>query len=203
MALSLAQMRESGATGLPERTIRMCLAQKLVAEVRRLEREKFELSPALDEDGNPVKPQRVGDPNALRLVEIKDRLTELLDEMREHTGEVTIRAVSAGEWRRWADANPARVQSRDESGQPILDPVDVDVAYGRANASALLDSLDVYAVEWNGAPMGPGDWEFITQKAAPGDLAEVCRQVVQIHEEVGSVPKSRRPSPETPNAETA
>lgn len=201
MALSIAQMRESGSVGLPERTIRMCLAQKLVAEVRSLEREKIELGPVSSEDGQ-VAPGRIGNPNAARVSEIDARLAEVLDEMDEHTGTLTIRAQSAGEWRRWADANPARVSATNEDGSRVVDPIDLDVAYGYVNASTLLDGLSAFAVAWNGEPLGPGDFEWLVSKAAPGDLSEVCRQVVQMHENVGQIPKSRRPSPATPNAAT-
>ena len=179
MALSIAQMRESGSVGLPERTLRMCLAQKLVAEVQRLESEKASLAPGQTEDGK-AKPRRNGDPSALRIKEIDERLAELLAEMDEHTGTLTIRGISGGEWRRWADDHPARTQGADDEGRPQIHPLDADVAYGRVNVSDLLATLDVYAVAWDGTPFGPGDWEFIASQAAPGDLAEVCRRVVQI-----------------------
>lgn len=120
--------------------------------------------------------------------------------MDEHTGALTIRAVPAGEWRRWADDNPPRTKDVDDEGRPLIDPVDANAAYGYCNASALLASLDAYAVAWNDAPLGPGDWEWITQTAAPGDLTEVCRQVVQLHEGPGVAPKaSPKRSPATPS----
>lgn len=201
MALSIAQMRNSSAVGLPERSIRMCLAQKLVAEVRILEREKADLAPARGEDGKPQGPGRIGDPSAVRVAEIDTRLAVLLDEMREHTGTLTVRAIAAGEWRRWADLNPAR-GTHDDKGKRITDPIDLDVGYGYVNAAALLESLNTFAVEWNGEPLGASEWEFIATKAAPGDLSELCRQVVQIHENVGQIPKSLTPSPATPSGES-
>lgn len=201
MALSLAQMRESSDTGLPERTIRMCLAQKLVAEVQTLSAERADLEPERDQDGN-ARNRRIADPNAARIAEIDTRLAELRAKMDEHTGALRIRAIPAGEWRLWADANPVRTKGSDDDGRPLIDPIDAMHAYGRVNASALLDELERFAVSWNDAPLGPGDWEFIAAKAAPGDLGEVCKQVVQLHELGGMVPKALpRPSPETPSDE--
>lgn len=213
MALSIAQMRESGSVGLPERTIRLCLAQKLVAEVSVLTREKAELLEerasllGTNETEGRKRPTRTANPNDEKIADIDQRtpvidarLAELHDEMDEHTGALTIRAVAAGEWRRWADDNPARTKGVDDEGRPLADPVDANAAYGYCNASALLASLDVYAVAWNDAPLGPGDWEWITQTAAPGDLTEVCRQVVQLHEGLGVAPKaSPKRSPATPS----
>ena len=198
MALSIAEMRASNETGLPEASVRICLSQKLVRQIQELEDEKAALAPATGEDGKPSKPGRVGDPNTARVAEIDAELETLVEKMRDHTGDLTLRAVSAGEWRRWADAHPARLSPQSEEGAPVaIDQVDQDAAFGIVNGTDLLASLGTYAVAWNGEPITPADWEFIAQNAAPGDLKQTCRQVVRLHEKVGLVPKLLTPSSAT------
>lgn len=191
MSKSLAEIRGSASTSLPERTYRLCLAQALVAEVQSLTTEKANLEaeePRRNDDEDGPKP-RVGQGQNPRLAEIKARLEQIIGEMNEHTGELRLRATTAGEWRRWVDAHPARETGLDKRGVPILHPADADVAYGFANASDLLDNLGAYVVAWNGEPLQAGDWDFIMGKAAGGDLKELCRIVVQMHETSVAVPK--------------
>lgn len=199
MALSLDQMTGSPDVGLPERTIRMCLAQKLVARVQALTTERADLEPEKDADGN-TRNARVGDPKTARIAEIDAELADLRAKMDEHTGKLTIRAIEAGDWRRWADAHPVRTKGTDDDGRPLIDPIDAMHAYGRVNASDLLAELGTFMVAWNGDELRDDQRAFIARKAAPGDLAEVCKQVVQLHELGGMVPKALpRPSLATPS----
>lgn len=192
MSKSLAELRASSRTSLPERAYSLCLAQALVAEVQALEEEeaalRVEVQRRLESDAPKRQAERVSDP---RLGEIADRKAALYDEMREHTGELRLRGVSAGEWRRWVDAHPAREKNQFDAG----------AAYGLCNASDLLAALSDYVVSWNGDPLAEGDWEFIANRAPSGDLAELCRLVVQMHETPGvrAPGKSQKPSSETPD----
>jgi hypothetical protein len=205
MSKSLAELRASQHTALPERTIQLCLSQALVAEVQSLQEEYDQiLQTERVQDGEPKKPKRQADKRNPRLVEIEARFDELAEEMREHTGELRIRAITGGAWRRWVDAHPAREAGRHDNGQPIYHPLDESIAYGIANAVDLYHGLSEFAISWNGADLAEGDWEFIANRAAPGDLNELCRQVVQMHEAVGAkAPLSRRRSSETTPVEAA
>lgn len=200
MAKSLAEMRQSPAVGLPERTKLLCLAQALVSKAQSLadERESLRVDHARDQDdkGPPKRSGEGSEPP--RVKEIDAELEALWAEMREHTGELLLRGTSSGDWRRWAQAHPARQENKGTADKPnwVTDATDAEVAYGFCNADDLLADLDRYAVAWNGDPLGEGDWEFIANRAAPGDLKEVARIVVQMHETEGvKAPKaSPRPS---------
>lgn len=205
MSKSLAELRASQHTALPERTMPLCLSQKLVAEVQALQEEQSAIIAAeRDSDGQPAKPRRQGEGKNPRLAQIEARFDELGDLMREHTGELRIRAITGGAWRRWVDANPARETGRREDGQPVFHQVDESIAYGICNAVELYHALSDFVVSWNGDELAEGDWDFIANRAAPGDLNEICRQVVQMHEAVGAkAPLSRRHSLKTTHDETA
>lgn len=203
MAKTLAELRASRAVALPERTVTICLAQGLVAEAQALAEEKIELTlgrtPA--EDG-ASKPRRAAQPEDVRLTEVEDRLQALFAEMREHEGQLRVRGIETGKWVRWRDENPPRKDGADDNGRPVLNPVDVNVAYSWCNASALLEDLGRYMVAWNDEPMTPEDWQFISANAAPGDLKALVSLVVEMHEGNGSrAPKalSKPSSTSTPN----
>lgn len=196
MPKSLAELRASNHAALPERTMELCLSQALVSEVEALDIEKRSLSiETARKDGEDGPPGRKSGPPAdPRVAEIDARLEELYDEMREHTGQLVLRATTGGEWRRWVDAHPARVDDKFDEG----------VAFGYCNASDLLATLGDYAVSWNGTDLGEGDWEFIENRAAPGDLKLACQTVVQMHEAGGlKAPKSQRPLSVVPTTEPA
>lgn len=185
MSKSLAELRASTRVGLPERTYPLCLAQALVAEAQALENEKRDLILTAEAATENGEPRRVGERPDPRIGEIDERLAALFDEMTEHTGELRLRGVDAGSWRRWTDAHPARENGRDDKGRPVVNPIDEAIAYGFCDASALLADLGSYVVSWNGDPLGEGDWDFIANRAAPGDLNEICKIIVQLHEATG------------------
>lgn len=200
---SLAELRSSTRTALPERSYSLCLSQSIVAEVQALEEERTELRasmPGQDDTG----PRRQGQGLPPRLAEIDARMAELYEEMREHTGELRLRGVTAGQWARWRDANPARIEGNHPDGRPIINAIDSEVGYGYVNATALLASLGDYAVAYNGDQLASGDWDFIAERAAAGDLKELCKLVVQLHEGAGlRAPKLQPPSSATTPGESA
>lgn len=200
MPKSLAELRASAHTKLPERTYSLCLAQGLIGEVQQLEEERAEIKiAAAGEEGQSKRPRRGGEGINPRLAEIDERLAELYEEMREHTGSLRLRALNSGKWRRWVDDNPARIAEYGPKGEPILNAIDVAAAYGYCDASALAETLAEYVVTWNDEPLDAAGWAFIAETAAPGDLKELCKIVVQMHETVGSrAPgKSQKPSSKT------
>lgn len=201
--LTLAQMRTSPATGLPERTLPICLAQKVVAEVEALSNERVQLRrqvPGLEGDG----PRRTAQGAPKRLKEIEARMVELQEEMRRHTGTLRLRGTQSGVWRLWADAHPARHEGRHPDGRPMVHLFDTEVGYGYVNATELMATLGVYAVAFNDKPLEPGEWDFIAENAAPGDLREAAKIVVQMHEAEGwqAPGKSQTPSSTTPDGES-
>lgn len=200
MSKTLAELRSSRAVALPERTYTLCLAQALVAEAQALHEEKVELTLSRTEvDGEAKKPRRANQPEDARLAEIGTRLEELFAEMREHEGQLRIRAIGTGDWVRWRDANPPRRDGVDDNGRPILNAVDVNIAYSWCDASALLEDLGRYVAAWNDEPMTPKDWDFISSSAAPGDLKALVSLVVEMHEGNGSrAPKALSKPSSTP-----
>ncbi len=204
MGMTIAQMRANAAApSLPERSYELCLAQDLVSEVQALEQERSDLLVALgrDEDGETAKrPKRNADPRDARVTEIDQRLDELLEQMREHTGTLVLRGKTGGDWRRWVDEHPPRQAEHTEGQPPGVNLLDLDVAGGFCNAHDLLDSLGAYAATWNGEPVTSEDWDFITTNAGAGDLKELCRLVVGMHERAGVRPPkaSSTPSSTTP-----
>lgn len=187
MSKSLAELRQSPATSAPERSYRLCLAAGLVAEVQSLTEELAAIAvpPRTDEDEPAAPPKRMAEGGeSPREAEIKQRLRELWDEMEEHTGELRLRAVDSGAWRRWVDAHPAREDNAR----------DARIAYGACNGDDLIDDLATYAHSWNGDPLAEGDWEFIRSKASGGDLQALAQAVVMMHEVAPDLPKLRRVS---------
>lgn len=185
MPKSLAQIRESTNTGLPRRSQRLCLATGLLAEMQSLTVELAEVLSRSSDPDEPRPPTRLNTPESPRAAEIRTRMAELDAELGEHTGELVIQGVDDGEWGRWADNNPPR-----DEGQPGYER-DLRWAYGICNADALKDDLGRYALTWNGEPLADGDWDVIRERAAPGDLKDLCKTVVMMHETAVDLPKLR------------
>lgn len=182
MARSLADLKAKPKQ-LPTRTVRICLDQEAVADVQRLDAEKRDLllESQRSDDGDQ-KPRRVGEGPNPRLAEIDTELEALFDRMRESEGDLLLRAVDGGVWQRFKDANPPREGSK----------TDEDAAYGICDSSALLNDLGRYVAAWEGEQFGPNDWaDWFAAQVAPADLAELCREVVQLHESRIRVPKAR------------
>lgn len=188
MSKSLAELRASTRTSLPVWSYSLCLAQGLVAEVQQIEETMLDLRVAPREEGEAAPPRRLVNGPDLRLAELEARKAALYEEMREHTGEVRLKGKPAGEWRRFVDAHPPRAENK----------ADEMFAYGLCDADALLAILGEFVESWNGDPLAEGDWEFIANRAPAGDLKEMCRQVVQMHE----MPGARAPKLPTPSSTT-
>lgn len=209
MPKSLAELRQSSRTSLPERTYEMCLAQALVAETQALEQEKRELGIASrrtsTDDDTLAPPRKMGQPSSPRIVEIDARLESLYDEMREHTGQLLLRGVTSGQWRRWVSENPPREDGRDDNSRPVTLAIDEQVALGYCDSAALMNNLGKYAAEWNGTPLEPGDWDWLEEHAAPGDLKAIAQVIVVMHEGPGAkpFPKESKPSSVTTASESA
>lgn len=153
MSKSIAELRQSPHVGLPERTYPLCLASTLVGEVQallgQLEDARAADRAQTEGDESAAKPKRMGAGSGT--AKIRKRLAELSEEMREHTGTLTLRGTDEGAWRLWVEAHPAR-EGNDR---------DARIAYGACNADDLIDDLGKYAAAWNDDPIAAGDWDFI------------------------------------------
>lgn len=188
MSKSLAELRQSPRVGLPERTYQLCVASKVLGEFQSLlsDLEDAQLADAAKAEGDEsaAPPKRMGDSPAT--AKIRARMTELNAELVEHTGTLTLRGLNEGAWRLWVDEHPAREgNERDDH-----------IAYGYCNADDLIDSLASFAHAWNGDELGSGDWAFLADNAAPGDLKAIAQLVVKMHETVVNLPKLLSSSPE-------
>lgn len=200
MPRSLADLKAKPKQ-LPTRTIRICLDQEALADVQRLDNEKADLLLDVQRSSTTEDGERTGPPKRLgegsippRVKEIEAELVALFDRMRESEGSLVTRAVAGGEWQRFKDEHPPREGSK----------TDEDVAYGLCDSSALLADLGRYVVSWEGEALGATDWtDWFASQVAPADLAELCREVVQLHEARIRVPKVRlTDSSETPEPVT-
>lgn len=186
MSKTIAEIRAAKRVARPERTLTICLAPDLVAEVQALveELETLDISDQLDSDGRPEgPPSRMGDGDDPRADEIRARLREALAEMSEWEGELRLRAVEDGQWRRWVNEHPARAEG--EVGYVT----DIEVARGYCNADDLLDELGPYAFAWDGEPLAEGDWDTIAASVARPDKKRIATAVVAMHEQVMDIPK--------------
>lgn len=205
---SLAELRASEAVGLPERTKSLCLSQKLIGRVQALteEREALRIDAAAANPEDPARPQRLGEgPDHDRIAAIEVELESVWSEMREHTGELLLRGVTSGEWRRWAQAHPARRAQEGSSDSPqwITNPLDEQYGYGYVNVDDLLGTLGQYAAAWNGEPLAEGDWDFIANRAAPGDLKSIVTEIVKMHEGEGVRAPKASPKPSSGSQQSA
>lgn len=187
MGKTLAELRATPPVSRPERSVTICLAPHLVAEVQALTEELQTVAldipdePDDDEpDGPPLKVgERVADRRPTenpRANEIRARLAELLDEIAEAEGELRIRATEDGAWRRWVDEHPPR-----EEGVPGHKR-DREVAGGYCNADDLIDDLGTYAVSWDGEPLGDADWAVIAASTPYADKKRIATLIVSMQE---------------------
>lgn len=196
MAKSLSDLRAEKRDNRETHPYTACLARDLVAEVQTLTTELGEVDAQIEErpkpDGEGAPPARMGQGESQeskaarkRAGEIRERLAELLDLMADYEGELIVRANrDEGEWRRWANAHPAR--DEDTPGHFR----DLEVTGGYCNADDLIDDLATYAYTWNGERLADGDWDVLN--IAPPDKKQIAKIVVGMYESVAfSAPKWR------------
>lgn len=160
MAKPLSALRAERSTVRPERPYKLIVGdgQKYVAEIARLTAEHDDLlaQPQPVDEENP-RPRKLGGQTLPpRVVEIRDRLAELADLMREYEGEVLVRAtLPDGEWEQWRQKHPAR--DEDQPGHRD----DLMITRGYCNADDLMDELAQFVVAWEGEPLGDGDYDAL------------------------------------------
>lgn len=183
MSKSLADLRAEPAESRPrdERSMKVCLRPHIVAQIQSLSDEWAALpavEPTAEGDDSPVRKMGQGVEKHPREAEIRQEMSDLLDEMAEYEGELVVRATKTdGEWRRWCDTHPARTEG--ESGYDR----DRAVAGGFCNADDLIDDLGTYASRWNGDDLGPTDWaKILSPQIGLPDKKEAAIAVVSMYE---------------------
>lgn len=171
--VTLADLRSGSApAALPEASYPLCLRRDLLAEADRLARE-LQAIPVVDDDDAP--PRRVGEGLPPKVDDLRARLSAVYDEMDEATGELGLRAITDGEWRRWVNEHPARED----------DQRDAIIGYGLCNADDLAADLGKWIASWEGEPLAVDDWSKVfAPKLAGGDLKNLVAIVVQLQEAV-------------------
>ena len=178
MSKTLAELRAAKPVARAERAMTVCLAPNIVAEVQSLTEELVAIGSAetADAEAPAGPPKRVGEGAPPRAREIRERLAELLEQMAEYEGELRVRAVDDGVWRRWVNEHPARDEGT--AGHKR----DMEVTLGYCNADDLIDSLADYAYSWNGEVMAEGDWAIIGASVGGPDRKQIASTVVGMHE---------------------
>lgn len=198
---SLADLKAKPKS-LPTRIVpKICLDLEALADVQRLDRERADLEDEkaallkgrqqVGEDGETKgPPKRTGEgappPRVAeivtRLAEIDDTQEGLLDRMRESEGDILLRAIGSGEWQRFKDENPPREGNKSDG----------EFGYDLCNATQLMADLGRYVVSWGDQNLEPGAWdEWFGERVAPGDQADIAKNVVQNQEARITVPKAR------------
>lgn len=198
MAKSLADLRSQRPKTLPTREIPICLDWDLTNEMMRLETElgdlRVELAEA-KETKSAAKP-KMGegvDPRIEKIEAIEQRMRDLLDEQRDATGMLTIRAIPGGEWALWKDENPVRWNGTGDDR--VMNESDRQIGYGLVDSTALLAALGKWLFKWEGDLLDDDADKMATLDAiSPGDQNEVCRQLIVLQE--GSTPLA----PKSPSA---
>lgn len=187
---TLAELRESPDVGLPEDTYELCMSGKLNAELHRIE-EELEAAREAEHEAKRGDDKSRGRLGAKSLVLKKSQERDKVRErMRDHSVTVRFRAHRAHEWRKWMNAHPPREDN------------DLDERL-RFNADDLQDAIPNWIVDVGGEPLANGDWQFILDNAAPGDLWAMAGIIRALHESGVEIPKSWTPFLKTSESDDA
>lgn len=191
---TLAELRQSEHTGPIERSQDICVAGGLLAELEELDNQ-FRAVYNDRADAEPPSNARGADgPSEAR--QIAERMDAVRAEMAKHMVTVRVGRIPPHDWREWARQHPPRIQ--EDRHVPGCDRDDCDGclpnrddAIAGVNLDDLVDDLARHVTSLNGDKPGPGDWEFVVENAADGDLVELARKVAGIHLSAVGIPKSR------------
>lgn len=207
MAKSLADLRTQRPKTLPTREIPICLDWDLTNEMMRLETElgdlRIELAEAR-ENKSAAKP-KMGegvDPRIEKIEAIEQRMRDLLDQQRDATGMLTVRAIQSGEWALWKDEHPVRWSGTGDDR--VMNESDRQIGYGLVDSTALLAELGRWLHLWEGDEVATEDRSAVLDAISPGDLNEICRKVILLQEGSTTLaPKSRNASSTTETSDAS
>jgi len=198
MAKSLADLRSQRPKTLPTREVPICLDWDITNTLARLETELGDLKVAAIEarEKTTAKPKMSEGENP-RIAEVETQMRDLLDQQRDATGHLTIRAIDGGVWAAWKDEHPARFYGAGDDR--LINESDRQITYGLVDSTALLTDLKKWLHGWEGEELTTdADKVTMLEAIAPGDQNEICRRIIGLQE--GSTPlapKSRSVSSST------
>jgi hypothetical protein len=171
--VSLDDLRKGSPVARTERVYQLCLRRDLMAEVDALTGELSSMARATSDEDENRPPRRKGEGGNPQEKAVAERLAALADEMDDATGDLRLRAIPDGEWRRWVNDHPPR--EKDER--------DEQIGYGICNTDDLANDLGKWALSWNGDDLADGDWDRIfATNTAGGDLKALVSLVVLMQE---------------------
>lgn len=183
--VTLDHLRKGGLPrGLPERVYELCLRRDLLGEVDALNDKmrttKIAVARGSDENAPPPRYGEGSEPP--ELAAITERLAALYDQIEDATGELRLRAIRDGEWRRWVNDHPPREgDQRDDT-----------VTYGLCNADDLANDLGKWVLSWEGDTLAADDWDTHIAPLVSGGDYKALTQMVLIMQEVIEDPKLLR-----------
>lgn len=197
MAKSLADLRSQRPKTLPTREIPVCLDWDITNKMVRLESERGDLQVAEIEkrEKTNARPKMAEGANP-RIDEIEQELRDLLDQQREATGMLTVRAIPGGEWALWKDEHPVRWTGTGDDR--VMSESDRQIGYGLVDSTALLAELGRWLYLWEGEEVAAEDRTAVLEAISPGDQNEICRKVILLQEGSTTLaPKSQSASSTT------
>ncbi|RNL63650.1 hypothetical protein EFK50_07865 [Nocardioides marmoriginsengisoli] len=205
MSKTLAELRaQSGPMPLPKATLTVTLieGQHLLDDAQRLDQERSDLLAAgrrTDDEGKPTGPPAKAGVGAKESKDRNARLDSIASELdvvgvslADHQGEIGLQGLSGGDWQRFKDDNPPRLDNA----------ADVRLTGGYCNATAVFNDLARYVVSWNGEPVPEGDWDsYLAERITYSDRRDMITVVVGMHEQgLARAPKLPSSSSQTENS---
>lgn len=221
----LDELKSSPDVGRPERIVTVCVSGRLVRELEEaaadlddaraeLADEKAKVARSDDEPVGP--PKRAGESRSRvpelerRVADAKAKVDAVQGRMRENSIDLTIRALSEGDWREWVLRHPARMRwvrtggsDEEPEGEERFEPRDIQGASGVCNVDALVADLHLFIAKYDGEDPSDAWWTFLNENVAGGDRIQAAKQIVAMHENTVNVGKARKPSPINPGSATA
>lgn len=217
----LSELKSSPDVGLAEYVAKVCVSAKLTAELEAADRELFEreqvvidlrsqleeaAKPDSDRPGPPRRSGQSANADLRRALEEAEAAVEeaakvsdsVRERMEKHIVLVTLRARQAGDWRRWAQAHPARTEwvrtggtDEDPDGEERVIERDRRFAAGFCDIDALAEDLHLWIVGYEDESPSDEWWELVSTQGAPAHIRDAASRVVQMQEQVVDTGKSR------------
>lgn len=211
---TMADLMASPDVGLPEDTVKVCLAGKLAPEITAADAKMFELEEAvivLEDRIADLEQQSKENPEAAgkrrmaakpEVVKLRKELeaareavavqAEVVDEIRERMSTatiiVTLRGKNIGAWRAFCSDHPPRDKEEDRAGFVR----DLRLTMQACNVDDLAAAVGDFAVKYGDEEATPEFGTFLVANAIPGDLDRAAKTIARLHEGGLDLGKSRR-----------